>query len=260
MVGGVPVAGRHPGPVDIERRGGASVAQPVRDRAQVYSAGQQLGGHEVAEIMETHVRQSDAGTQPSPTLGDHLGSPWESTVPIAGEDQRGLLEATPGLHGALNGGGPAFGKGLGRLSGERHHSGTAGLGRLDHHPGTRRRADGALDPDDPLGEVDVAPAQRGRFRLVGPPWRRQPAASSTTQGQPGEPPRVQPGPRRYWAGRSPPWEPMAVSRTRRGCGPANPSARLGRQLGGVPRGRSGSSTARVPRQPSGRTAGHNREP
>jgi hypothetical protein len=44
MIGSVPIPRRHEAPVDVERRRGAGMPEPIRDRAKVDARGKELGG------------------------------------------------------------------------------------------------------------------------------------------------------------------------------------------------------------------------
>jgi hypothetical protein len=92
VVSGVAIARRHEAPVDVERRRGAGMPEPIRDRAKVDASGKELGGNEVAKVVEPDVAETDLLAEPSPTPCDCVGSPRSFAQWVNREDEFGLFE------------------------------------------------------------------------------------------------------------------------------------------------------------------------
>ena len=87
MIRCVAVTGRDERPVDVQRRRRPGVPEPVGHRPHVDTLGQQLGGDEMAQVMESDVGQTCLDPESFPTAGGELGPPWLGGRWIIGEDE-----------------------------------------------------------------------------------------------------------------------------------------------------------------------------
>jgi hypothetical protein len=72
-VGGLPVARLEEVAVDVQRRRRVGVAEATADRPDRYAGGEQLGGVEVAEVVEPDAVEAGPLTQSLKSAGDRVG-------------------------------------------------------------------------------------------------------------------------------------------------------------------------------------------
>ena len=73
--------------------------EPVGDSTKVDARGQQVGGDEVAYVVEPDVAETDLLAEPGPAPGDHVGSPGSFAQRVNSEDEFGLFEIPSGRCG-----------------------------------------------------------------------------------------------------------------------------------------------------------------
>jgi hypothetical protein len=132
--------------------------EPVGHGPHVDARREQLGGHEVAEVVQPNLREAGLGSESLPPPADKFGPPGSGRRRIAGEDESLEILSLVDLSCILRRSLVVAGQRLDGLGGDRHPPDAAALRRLDEDSGTRGR-DGALDADTPLIEVDVSPSQ-----------------------------------------------------------------------------------------------------
>ena len=110
--------------------------EPVGHGPHVDALREQLGGHEVAQVVQPNVRETCLGSETFPPPGDEFRSPGPDRGGIAREDESLGIHAGVDPSSVLRRSLVVAVQRLDSLRGDRHPPDAAGLRRLDEDSGS----------------------------------------------------------------------------------------------------------------------------